>query len=423
MRLLKSCAREPPPEDRRTLSHLLTRIELSPARGSFLEVVFRFAPGRERPIFSFFGGGRGQRGVNPYHLQKNESFLRERVGGQKSLGERSNAHQGTSKNNYKKGVIMISSAKSITAGYEVNISDAHLTSLVSTYNNLTHFPISAARVKEEIRHDVRALTGEALESLEKWGIADVPEDLARAFSAAAAARAHLFAESVRERTIAPPWTVVGRSNYRGNPERARRIYERAAERWEAAKNLIARKLNKYNPNRAVRSDDADAPERLKRKIANLTNAQELMKKVNAIIRKGRNVVAELTALGISAERVEELVNPALSYHRQGFQGWELTNNNANIRRLEARLQTLEREANRPDEDRISAKGKGWECFEDTAAQRLCYRFDGIPSEEVRSLLKSNGFKWSPTRLLWVRLLNAQARYAATHHINPKLPQA
>lgn len=310
----------------------------------------------------------------------------------------------------------------ITGGHEVNISDAHLSRLVSTYNGLTHFPISVGRIREEIREDVRSITSDALESLERWGISEVPDDVARAFSVLASARAHLFAESVRERTIAPPWTVVGRSNYRGNPERARRVYERASERWEAAKKLLARKLNKYNPNRAIRSDEADATERLKAKIARLKACQELMKKANAIIRKGRDVEAGLTALGISQDRARQLLNPRESYQRQGFQGWELTNNNANIKRLEGRLITLEREANRTQEDRISASGQGWECFEDTTEQRLCYRFDGKPSEEVRSLLKSNGFKWSPSRLLWVRLLNTQARYAA-RYLNPKLPQA
>jgi hypothetical protein len=39
-------------------------------------------------------------------------------------------------------------------------------------------------------------------------------------------------------------------------------------------------------------------------------------------------------------------------------------------------------------------------------------FPGVPSDEVRTLLKSNGFRWSPTNKAWMRQLNGAGQYAA-----------
>ena len=48
--------------------------------------------------------------------------------------------------------------------------------------------------------------------------------------------------------------------------------------------------------------------------------------------------------------------------------------------------------------------------------RLQLVFDKKPSEEVRSLLKQNGFKWSPTNEAWQRFLNSNGEYAAKYVI-------
>ena len=51
--------------------------------------------------------------------------------------------------------------------------------------------------------------------------------------------------------------------------------------------------------------------------------------------------------------------------------------------------------------------------ENTELMRLQLFFDGIPEAEIRNILKSNGFKWSPSNKAWQRLLNDNARYSLT----------
>lgn len=47
--------------------------------------------------------------------------------------------------------------------------------------------------------------------------------------------------------------------------------------------------------------------------------------------------------------------------------------------------------------------------ENTEIMRLQLLFDGIPEAETRNILKSNGFRWSPSQKAWQRLLNDNAR--------------
>jgi hypothetical protein len=52
--------------------------------------------------------------------------------------------------------------------------------------------------------------------------------------------------------------------------------------------------------------------------------------------------------------------------------------------------------------------------QDHSENRLAVRFDAIPAPEVRARLKAHGFRWSPTRGAWVRMLNMSAWYAARY---------
>ena len=43
--------------------------------------------------------------------------------------------------------------------------------------------------------------------------------------------------------------------------------------------------------------------------------------------------------------------------------------------------------------------------------RLQVIFDGKPNAEARQIMKSNGFRWSPSNSAWQRQLTDNARYA------------
>lgn len=54
---------------------------------------------------------------------------------------------------------------------------------------------------------------------------------------------------------------------------------------------------------------------------------------------------------------------------------------------------------------------GFNLERNSDANRLQLKFNNIPDASVRSILKSNGFRWSPTNKAWQRQLGANSEYA------------
>lgn len=161
----------------------------------------------------------------------------------------------------------------------------------------------------------------------------------------------------------------------------------------------------------ISSDDPAAIVKLQAQIDRAEALQARMVAANKAVRK--NDRAALEAQGFTPQQIEELFKPDFM-GRLGFPGYELTNNNANIRRMKQRIEQLRREhTNRetlPTEDMKTADGIT--ISENTALNRLQIFFPGKPAEDVRARLKSFGFRWSPTEGAWQRQLNDAARYAA-----------
>lgn len=161
----------------------------------------------------------------------------------------------------------------------------------------------------------------------------------------------------------------------------------------------------------ISSDDPEAVNKLKEKLESLKRSHEWMKNVNAVIRKGKapdTQIPALVALGMTEAQAAELLKPDFC-GRIGFAPYSLQNSNANIRRVEQRIRELERAARNVTTER---ECDGYTYREDADENRVMFLFDGKPNAAIRAILKSHGFKWSPTRTAWVRMLNNAGRYAA-----------
>ena len=154
----------------------------------------------------------------------------------------------------------------------------------------------------------------------------------------------------------------------------------------------------------ISSDDPGAIKKLTEKLNRLQAMQEEMKASNKAIRK--NDQNALQELGYSEEGIKELFTPDFC-GRIGFPSYALQNNNAEIRRLKQRIESLTKMATRQP---ILIKTKNYTYKEED--NRCQFIFDGKPDEETRGILKRNAFKWSPSRTAWVRQLTGNGRYAA-----------
>ena len=163
----------------------------------------------------------------------------------------------------------------------------------------------------------------------------------------------------------------------------------------------------------VMSDDPAALDKLRAKLKKLEDLQAKMKAVNAYYRKHKTLEGcpDLTTGEIQAISAE--MKNSWRSNPAPFEAYELTNNNATIKRTRERVAALEAGAARAAAGGTEDyEGKGYTLRENTDLCRIQFIFDGKPDDDVRSLLKSHGFKWSPREGAWQRLLNDSARSAA-----------
>ena len=158
--------------------------------------------------------------------------------------------------------------------------------------------------------------------------------------------------------------------------------------------------------RPISSSDSDAVARLTAKLGGLTKLQDAMREANKIFRKEGKEASNkfLDSAG---------VRPNMKSHWQKdcvFESFQLSNNNAEIKRIEGRIAELQNTAERETESNEIADGVQF--VTDTDAMRVYFEFPGKPNDETRTLLKSNGFKWTPSQNHWGRKLTANAEYSA-----------
>ena len=159
----------------------------------------------------------------------------------------------------------------------------------------------------------------------------------------------------------------------------------------------------------IRQDDPQAIPKLQKKLAGLEKAQETMKAVNAYYRKHGTLDG---CPHLSPENLENLKADMASgwhYEKKPFQSWELSNNNAEIRRVRQRIESLTR-ANEVAYVGWEFDGGHVEANRDQG--RLQVFFDGKPEADARQQLKEHGFRWAPSVGAWQRLLNDNAYYAS-----------
>ena len=159
----------------------------------------------------------------------------------------------------------------------------------------------------------------------------------------------------------------------------------------------------------ISADDPNAVSKLESKLAKLEQAQETMKAVNAYYRKNKTLDG---CPHLSPEQIEKLKASMSGSYRANpkpFESYQLSNNNAEIRRLKNRITALTR---RKELGYVGWEFDGGRVEANTADNRLQIFFDEKPDKEIREELKGNGFRYAPSTEAWQRQLNDNAIYAA-----------
>jgi hypothetical protein len=142
-----------------------------------------------------------------------------------------------------------------------------------------------------------------------------------------------------------------------------------------------------------------------------------MKRANVIIRRMEkdlagepDILARVVAeTGLSEEQAARGITLAPWQNRRGF---DTTNIRAELRRMQqllARLAAMKKRGDRTEE--VETEAGAIEVKENAEIARIQLMFPDKPDEATRRILKSHGFRWSPSQGAWQRHLNEAGRYA------------
>ena len=222
-------------------------------------------------------------------------------------------------------------------------------------------------------------------------------DKAQRLAESAMARARRMADVI---PFGQPVLIGHHSEKRDRNYRARidRTYRRAFDLEATAKHYRER-AKAAEANKAISSDNPDAVTELTDKLDRLHARQTKMKAANAAWRKAGR---------------PSFPDRDWGQNEAPHAPYELSNLSGNIRRIKERIKQLEQAATAEtvEEDHGLVK-----LVENVDENRVQLIFPGKPDEDTRGLLKSFGFRWSPTNGAWQRHLDNAGRAAAGAIVN------
>lgn len=164
-------------------------------------------------------------------------------------------------------------------------------------------------------------------------------------------------------------------------------------------------------------------ERYKSELAGMKRSQEIMKACNIVIKKskGKDCTNELIAAGLNEDSAQKIQLPDFA-GRKGFASFSLTNNNANMKRIEEMIKTLEQKKAMREVSPITEYSfDGGKLIVNYEVDRLQIIFTTRPTSTELSEWKEKGlnsYNWSPSVSAWQRKITSNALYS----VKRMLPQ-
>lgn len=210
--------------------------------------------------------------------------------------------------------------------------------------------------------------------------------------------------------------ITGPSNFptRRNEKRNRIADKRSEDLSEYRKRAHRAIMRVLRPDlRPIMSGDSDAVQRLKAELGKLEALQAQMKAINvahkAFLKNPHSL--ETVDLPESIKQTVRQYVPQYSWEPHPIAPFQLTNNGANIRRVKQRIEQLSQAKALPNAE-TENKETGITVEDCPAENRVRIFFPCKPSEEVRSKLKANGFRWAPSIGAWQAYRNYRSQQVA-----------
>ena len=219
-------------------------------------------------------------------------------------------------------------------------------------------------------------------------------------------------------TMCPSIMISGGSNFPvRKKEKQVAAWKANRENYEKAEDIL-RKIRSVGTG-PIDFADPHAEEILTDRINNLQAELDACKEANAFYRKHKTLEG---CPGISAKSREWLTRPGvfnsgengtpLELYKTPFPSYHLSSVRQRLKTAKERLEEYHKRKASGQESGKGMKFEGGEIVKNAELNRLQIIFDYIPDEEIRTALKQNGFRWSPSNKAWQRQLTDAAEIAA-----------
>jgi hypothetical protein len=199
-----------------------------------------------------------------------------------------------------------------------------------------------------------------------------------------------------------PILVGHHSEGRDRRYRARieRMFDNSFKLQEKAE-YYRQKAESAKNNNAISSDDPEAINKLKEKIAMIEKSNELIKQANKAIKKATTKEEKIQAYKICLLSDEKAIKHFDFVSKHGGYWETFRTDTAEIRRCKDRIQRLENIAKAPRQEK---EINGVKIVVNPEENRVQMFFDGKPAYEIIQKLKRNGFRWSRFNGCWQAFL-------------------
>lgn len=201
--------------------------------------------------------------------------------------------------------------------------------------------------------------------------------------------------------------IAGPSNFPA--ERMRKRNEWADNHYTKFRQWRERALKAIHKGLRPKTDEL---ERVLQNLDGRLRMQRIMVAANKIIRRSAPGFREkLSELGLYDAQIDSVLAPAWN-GRKGFMPYQLSNNNAEIRRLRQRVAVLQEKKEKAGTvGEITEVIKGVTLVQNFTEDRVQIFLPEKPSKEVCRAAHAAGFIWAPSNNAWQRKLTNQGVYA------------
>jgi hypothetical protein len=177
--------------------------------------------------------------------------------------------------------------------------------------------------------------------------------------------------------------------------------KKSVEKQEKAE-YYDEKIKAAEKNTKISSDNPEAIELLEEKISKLKARQQKYKDMNKYYRKNKTMVGFEDLSDEKAEEINRRIDEDYSFNKKPAPSYILSNLNAMIKSAEKRLEQL-KELDAMEYEEVEFDS--CTVISNDITNRVEMHFGYKPNEDMRTMLKRKGFKWSRNNGCWQRLRN------------------